>query len=96
MGHREKFQAGNDLADAYLSIPASIEGAVVLVLHAWWGLSAFFAKVCDLLSQEGFVALAPDLYNGKTATTIEQATTLRSKVDRKVANSEMMGQGVVR
>ena len=91
MGHREKYQAGKGLADAYMSIPISGEGPGVIVLHAWWGLNAFFMGLCDRLSQEGFVALAPDLYHGEIATTIEEAKVLRSKVDRKVANAEMKG-----
>jgi len=91
MGHREKFQAGNELANAYMSVPISGKGPGIVVLHAWWGLNAFFMKLCELLSQKGFVALAPDLYHGKIATTIEEAEDLRSKVDRKVANMEMKG-----
>jgi carboxymethylenebutenolidase len=91
MGYKEKFQAGNELASGYMSIPKSGKGPGVIVLHAWWGLNAFFMELCDRLSQEGFVALAPDLYHGELATTIEGAKTLRSKVDRKVANLEMKG-----
>jgi carboxymethylenebutenolidase len=91
MGYIEKFQAGNELASGYMSIPKSGKGPGVIVLHAWWGLNAFFMELCDRLSQEGFVALAPDLYHGELATTIEGAKTLRSKVDRKVANLEMKG-----
>jgi dienelactone hydrolase len=45
---------------AYLSIPAAGSGPGVLVLHAWWGLNQTFIDVCDLLSERGFLALAPD------------------------------------
>lgn len=36
----------------------------VLVLHSWWGLTPFFRRFCDRLSEAGYVALAPDLYGG--------------------------------
>jgi carboxymethylenebutenolidase len=48
----------------------------VVVLHAWWGLTQPFQRVCDRLAQAGFVALAPDLYHGKTAATVEEAEAL--------------------
>jgi dienelactone hydrolase len=47
----------------YLSLPKSGAGAGVLVLHAWWGLNDTFRRFCDRLAGEGFVALAPDLYD---------------------------------
>lgn len=66
----------------YLATPKS-KGKGVLVLHAWWGLNPFFKKFCDRLAKAGFVALAPDLYEGQVATTIDQAKKLRSKPKRE-------------
>jgi carboxymethylenebutenolidase len=48
------------------------------VLHSWWGLNPFFRDVCDRLASKGFVALAPDLYGGKVATTPSAARRLRA------------------
>ncbi|MBM3470257.1 MAG: dienelactone hydrolase family protein [Armatimonadetes bacterium] len=66
-------------AGLYLATPESGSGPGVLVLHSWWGLNEFFRGFCDRLAGQGFVALAPDLFDGKVATTITQAKELRAK-----------------
>jgi len=66
---------------AYLSLPDADEGPGVLVLHAWWGLTPFFKQVCDRLADEGFVALAPDLFGGRTTDDVEVAKKLLADAD---------------
>jgi carboxymethylenebutenolidase len=61
----------------------------VLVLHAWWGFNQFCRTFCDRLAQEGFVALAPDLYHGATAATIEEAKKLRGKLKQETVAAEI-------
>ena len=62
-------QSDTEKIPAYVALPESGEGPGVVVLHAWWGLNDFFKGLCDRLAQEGFVAVAPDLYDGAVATT---------------------------
>jgi carboxymethylenebutenolidase len=69
----------NSGARAYLAQPGTTPAPGVLVLHAWWGFTPFFEGVCDRLAQAGFVALAPDLYEGDTTDTIEGAEALRGQ-----------------
>lgn len=66
--------------EGYLAPPAT-PGPAVLVLHAWWGLTPFFKQLCDRLAAEGFLALAPDLHAGKTASTIDEAKALMEQGD---------------
>jgi carboxymethylenebutenolidase len=71
-----EFQVEGRTISAYLAEPEHGSGPGVLVLHAWWGLTQPFRQICDRLAEAGFVALAPDLYHGKTTTTIEEAEAL--------------------
>ena len=73
----------------YLSLPPSGAGAGVLVLHAWWGLNDTFRRFCDRLAGEGFVALAPDLYNGAVAATREEAKRLMRQMDKDAARKNL-------
>jgi carboxymethylenebutenolidase len=82
-GMRE-FQVDGRTISAYLAVPEHGSGPGVIVLHAWWGLTEPFRRVCDRLAETGFVALAPDLYHGKTTSTVEEAQALGAALDREV------------
>jgi carboxymethylenebutenolidase len=84
-----EFPVGDRTSSGYLSIPASGRGPGVILLHAWWGLNTFFVGLCQQLADAGFVAFAPDLYHGATATSIAEAKQLRSRVDRDAVHKEM-------
>ena len=86
MNQMHEFSVAGGTAKGYLAIPESGTGPGVVVLHAWWGLTEFFKEICRRLAKEGFVALAPDLYGGATASTIGEAKRLRSAMDRNMAN----------
>ena len=72
-------------ATAYLALPEKQPGIGVLVLHPWWGLNKDIMGVCDRLAAAGFVALAPDLYDGRIATTIAEAEQYSEKMDEDAA-----------
>lgn len=76
----------------YCAIPKSGSGPGVLVLHSWWGLNRFFKGLCDRLADAGFVAMAPDLYAGKVATTESAARALRAQAtaSRRVPAYKML------
>ena len=46
------------------------------MIQEWWGLVDHIRDVCDRLARAGFVALAPDLYRGETASDPDTAGRL--------------------
>ncbi len=88
-----EFQADGRTISAYLAEPSHGSGPGVLVLHAWWGLTEPFRQVCDRLAEAGFVALAPDLYHGKTTASVEEAQALGAALDQDLerVRSDIVG-----
>lgn len=84
------FTAGERTSGGYLALPEG-RGPGVLVLHAWWGLTSVFTDVCDRLAAAGFVALAPDLYGGKSADTIDDAQALLNGLDGDATYATISG-----
>ncbi len=74
-----EFKAEGGPGKGYLASPEKLRGGV-LILHAWWGLNDFFKGFANRLASQGFLALAPDLYDGPLATSVDEAKELHSKV----------------
>ena len=67
--------------EGFLAVPSTGKGPGVLVLHAWWGLNGTMKAVCTRLAESGFVAFAPDLYQGKVADRVADAEALGKALD---------------
>ena len=80
-GQDVTFDAAGKPAKGYLALPSQSNAPGVIVLHAWWGLNPFFKRLCDRLAAEGFVAFAPDLNEGRVATTVDEAKEIMSSLD---------------
>jgi carboxymethylenebutenolidase len=76
MGEMVEFPFAGGNTRGYLSVPRSGTGPGVIVIQEWWGLVDHIKDVCDRFAGEGFVALAPDLYHGKTAKSPDEAGKL--------------------
>jgi len=67
---------------AYLSLP---EGAGphpgIVVIQEWWGLNDNIKHWSDRLAADGYAALAVDLYDGKIATTNDEAFSYMKAVE---------------
>jgi carboxymethylenebutenolidase len=60
---------------SYLAEPGD-GGPGVLVVHDYYGLLPSVRECCDALADAGFVALAPDLYDGRVAGDDDEAERL--------------------
>jgi carboxymethylenebutenolidase len=86
-----EYLPGKKPVSGLLTTPNGKGGPGVVLVHAWWGLNDFAAQTAKNLAKEGFVVLAPDLYNGAVAKTPVTAKKLRSKVDSKWARMALEG-----
>ena len=91
MGELLQFPANGHSATGYLATPASGSGPGVLVLQEWWGLVDHIKDVCERLAREGFVALAPDLYDGKVTKSPDEAGKLFMALNMARAGADLGG-----
>jgi carboxymethylenebutenolidase len=75
MGERVTLKVNGTNTEGYLALPKS-GGPGVVVIQEWWGLVPQIEGVADRLAAEGFVALAPDLYHGRTTKSPDEAGKL--------------------
>jgi carboxymethylenebutenolidase len=82
---------------AYFVSPPSGPGPGVLLLHSWWGLTPFFRRFADRLSERGYTVLAPDLNEGETFIEADDARDhLASLEPDRLAALTLTSAGVVR
>jgi carboxymethylenebutenolidase len=67
---------------AFVSAPDGWTGGpAVVVIQEWWGLNPNIESICRRFADEGFVALAPDLYRGALTTEPDEAKKLMMRLD---------------
>jgi carboxymethylenebutenolidase len=90
-GQMVKFPANGGTTDGYLATPASGKGPGILVIQEWWGLVGHIKSVADRFAAEGFTALAPDMYHGKTADEPDAAGKLFMALNIGQAEKDLKG-----
>ena len=78
-------------AHGYLAVPPSGTGPGVLVIQEWWGLTDHIAEIADRLAAAGFVALAPDLYGGRTTHDADEAGAMMMALPVEQAAQDLGG-----
>jgi carboxymethylenebutenolidase len=90
-GKMVDFPSNGGTTQGYLATPTSGKGPGVLVIQEWWGLVPHIKRVCDRFAAEGFSALAPDMYHGKTASEPDGAGKLFMALNIAQAEKDLGG-----
>lgn len=93
MGQRVSFPSNGHACQGYFASPGSVRGPAVVVIQEWWGLVPHIEDLVERFAREGFVALAPDLYHGKSTTSPDDAGKLLMELDVERAAREIAGAG---
>ena len=70
------FDTANGPTSAYVASPDGGGDKAVIVIQEWWGLNDHIRDIAGRYTDEGFVAIAPDLYRGKVAKDPTEASQL--------------------
>jgi carboxymethylenebutenolidase len=85
------FPSNGGEAHGYLALPESGSGPGLIVIQEWWGLTDHIVDVTDRFAAEGFVALAPDLYGGRTTHDADEAGAMMGSLPVTKAAQDLAG-----
>ena len=90
-GEAVSYFTDDDAARGYLAVPEG-EGPfpALILIHEWNGLVDRIRQMADAMAAEGYVALAADLYSGRTGSNRDENVALMQESqrdpDRVIAN----------
>ena len=89
-GKPVSYKSGDETVQAVLYTPAG-KGPfpAIIVIHEYWGLNDWVKEQASKLSDQGYEALAIDLYRGKVATTPDMAHELMRGVPEDRAKRDL-------
>jgi carboxymethylenebutenolidase len=89
-GTPTSYKSGDETVQAVLYTPAG-KGPfpALIVIHEWWGLNDWVKDQASKFADEGYVALAVDLYRGKVATTPDMAHEIMRGVPEDRAKRDL-------
>src|SRR5712691_7198683 len=90
-GQMVEFSSNGGMTSGYLAMPEKGNGPGVIVIQEWWGLVPHIKDICDRFAAAGYVALAPDLYHGKTAKSPDEAGKLMMAMRIDEAEKDLSG-----
>jgi carboxymethylenebutenolidase len=89
-GKSVSYKSGDETVQALLYTPAG-KGPFpgIIVIHEWWGLNDWVKEQASKLADQGYEALAIDLYRGRVATTPDQAHEIMRGVPEDRAKRDL-------
>jgi carboxymethylenebutenolidase len=84
------FASNGDTTDGFLARPDG-DGPFpgVIVIQEWWGLNDNIKDIAQRFANEGFAALAPDIYHGKVTAEPDEAMKAMMATDMNRASKEL-------
>ena len=84
------YKSGDETVQGLLYTPSG-NGPfpAIIVIHEWWGLNDWVKEQASKLSDQGYVALAVDLYRGKVAKTPDEAHEIMRGVPEDRAKRDL-------
>ena len=83
-----KLSNGKTVKAAFARPQGQARGSILLI-HEWWGLNDQIKSVAAEFANQGYSALAADLYRGYVAETRPDARALMKSVDAKIATETL-------
>ena len=80
----ETLHTSSEAFTAYVDGPNEAREGIVLV-HDWFGVSPALLTATERLAKQGYRVIAVDLYNGRRATSHDEAGALLGSLDANVA-----------
>src|SRR5271167_3854004 len=90
-GQPVSYKSGDETVNALLYTPPG-KGPfpALVVIHEWWGLNDWVKEEASKLADQGYVALAIDLYRDKVATTPDEAHEIMRGVPEDRARRDLL------
>ena len=85
------YKSGDETVNALLYTPPG-KGPfpAIVVIHEYWGLNDWVKEQASKLADQGYVALAIDLYRGKVGSTPDEAHELMRGVPQDRADRDLL------
>ena len=74
---KTKYSAGGKSVDVFIARPeVTTQAPAIIVVQEWWGLNPHIEDITQRFAREGFIAAAPDLYDGVSTKDPKEAANL--------------------